>query len=120
MATTRTQQELATAVMESLGLIDPGEAPDAADKSSIIRRYGNLLEEMRDEQTLYWEADEIPNETFEALVNVVGLTVMGSFGLPTPIGDDMNKALELAKKRIRKRVVKPASGTGAGIYDVDY
>jgi hypothetical protein len=110
MAIIRNQQELAFAVMEDLGLIGPGQSPAARDRESIVRRYQNLLEELRDENTVYWEYDEIPYEVFEAVVNVVGLMVMKSFGLPGPTAGDMDDALEAAKRRIRKRVVKPASG----------
>lgn len=110
MPVTRTQQQLAAAVMEDLGLVNVGEAPAASDSSMIIRRYTNIIEELRDEDTLYWEANAIPMEVFEAMVNVLSLLVMKSFGLPGPVGGEMDDALELAKRRIRKRVVKPASG----------
>lgn len=120
MAITRTKMQLAIAVMEDLALLNPGETPAAADTSMIIRRYENLLEELRDEQTVYWDENAIPNETFEALVNVVALMVMGAFGKARPFGDQMNSELEAAKRRIKRRVVKPASNTNAGIYDVDY
>ncbi len=121
MAIERTQEDLATAVMEDLGLLSPGETPSARDKESIIRRYANLLEELRDEQTVYWEANAIPYEVFEALVNVVVLLVKKSFGLDAPTGEEMDWALEGAKRRIKKRIVKPASNTRAGeVYDVDY
>ena len=111
MAITRTGAQLAEAVMEDLGLLAPGETPSARDQESITRRYANILEELRDEQTLYWSTDAIPHECFEALVNVVGMLVMPSFGFPAPKGEDMERALNGAKRRIRKHVVKPASNT---------
>jgi hypothetical protein len=109
---TRTTLELAQAVMEDLGLINPdhGETPSAADTAMITRRYTNMLAEMSDEQTVYWDADAIPYETFEGVVGLMALIVGPSFGKPTvPPGEEFNNALEGAKRRLRKRVVKPAS-----------
>ncbi len=117
MAVTRTQQDLAVAVMEDLGLLSPGELPSARDKASIVRRYENLLEELRDERLVYWDANEIPMEAFEALANIVGTLVMKSFGFPAPTGEEMDNALEGCKRRIRKRVVKPKSGESTNDWD---
>lgn len=107
---TRTQAELALAVMEDLGLVDAQESLDAADEAMILRRYTNVLAEMADENTVYWEANAIPYETFEAMVGLMRLIIGPSFGVPGLAGEDLNDALEGAKRRIRKRIVKPASG----------
>ncbi len=110
MATTRTQAELARAVMEDLGLIAANEDPAAADQSMILRRYTNLIEEWRDDNIVYWEANAIPYEVFEAVVGAMRLVVGPSFGVPGLVGEDLDNALEGAKRRIRRRVKKPASG----------
>jgi hypothetical protein len=113
MATTRTQAELAAAVMEDLALINTGhgESPSAADEAMIIRRYENILAEMQDENIVYWSANAIPYEAFEAVVGLMSLIVGPSFGKPKIAeGEDFNNALEGAKRRLRKRVAKPASG----------
>lgn len=110
MATTRTANELARAVMEDLGLIEANESPSAEDNSMIKRRYSNILEEMRDEKTVYWDDDAIPYEAFEAMVGLMRLVVGPSFGVPGLVGEDLNNAMDGAKRRIKKRVVKPASG----------
>jgi hypothetical protein len=115
--TTRTQADLAVAVMEDLGLSNPGEDIDGADSAMILRRYTNILAEMQDENSVYWEADAIPYETFEAMVGLMRLIVGPSFGVPGLAGEDLNNALEGAKRRIRKRIVKPASGQPAAADD---
>lgn len=113
MATTRTQAELAAAVMEDLALINTGdgETPSAADQEMITRRYQNMFAEMQDENIVYWSQDAIPYETFEAVVGLMSLIVGPSFGKPKIAeGEDFNNALDGAKRRLRRRVVKPASG----------
>ena len=113
MATTRTKADLAAAVMEDLALINTGdgESPSAADEAMIIRRYQNMLAEMQDENIVYWSEDAIPYEAFEAVVGLMSLIVGPSFGKPKLAeGEAFNNALEDAKRRLRKRVAKPASG----------
>ncbi len=117
MATTRPQSELATAVMEHLGLTNAGEAPAASDASFVLRRYTNLMDELRDEQIAYWDNNAIPYEAFEGVVSAVGILVMGAFGLDAPVGRELEDAMEVAKRRIRRRVVKPASGEPAAADD---
>lgn len=110
---TRTSSDLAAAVMEDLGLINRGhgETPSASDEEMIKRRYQNMLAEMQDEDIVYWGDDAIPYEAFEALVGLMSLIVGPSFGKPKIAeGEDFNRLLEGAKRRLRKRVVKPASG----------
>ncbi len=117
MAVTRTQQDLAVAVMETMGALGAGEEPSARDQAFILKRYGDLLEELRDERLVYWEANEIPKEVFLAVVNVLVLLTQGAFGLPSPVGEDMDDVLEGCKRRIRKRVVKPKSGEQTNDWD---
>ena len=113
MATTRTIAELVQAVLEDMGLCNPdyGETPSAGDAAMIERRYRNMLAEMQDENIVYWDADAIPYETFEGVVGLMRLIVGPAFGSPKVAeGEEFNNALEGAKRRLRKRVVKPASG----------
>lgn len=120
MASTRTQADLAAAVMEDMGLINTGdgEEPSAADQAMITRRYQNLFAEMQDDRIVYWSQDAIPYEAFEAVVGLMALIVGPSFGKPKLAqGEDFNNALEGAKRRVRKFVVKPASGQPAPAED---
>lgn len=107
---TRTTADLSLAVLENLGLISAGEGVAAADHEFISRRYANMLEEMRDERLVYWDFDAIPFEAFEGVVTLMSLVVEKSFGLPGLKGEEFNDALDGAKRRIRARVGKPASG----------
>jgi len=110
---TRTSSELCAAVMEDLALInaDYGETPSAADEAMIKRRYQNMFAEMQDEDIVYWEADKIPYEAFEALVTLMAMIVGPAFGKPKIAeGEDFNLVLDGAKRRLRRRVVKPVSG----------
>lgn len=108
--TTRTASDLATAIMRDLSLIDALEEPAAEDREYIVQRYANILEEMRDDLLVTWEADAIPYDTFEAVVGLMRIVIGPAFGIPGLIGEDMNNALEGAKKRIRRRSMKRSSG----------
>jgi len=120
MTNTRTQAELAAAVMEDLALINTGdgEYPSAADQAMITRRYQNMLAEMQDENIVYWSQDAIPYEAFEAVVGLMSLVVGPSFGKPKVAeGEEFNNALDGAKRRLKRRVAKPASGLPVGADD---
>ena len=107
----RSSLDLSRGVMEDLGLLAAGEDIAATDHEFIPRRYANIYDEMMDEQIPYWEMDAIPKEAFEGLVTLMGLVVEKSFGRPGLQGEEYNNALDGAKRRLRRRVVKPASGT---------
>lgn len=111
MTTTRTPAVLAVAVMEDLGLHDPHESLDAADAEMITRRWANLYAELTFDRAAYFAVDAIPTECFEAVIGIMRLTVGPAFGVPGLAGEDLNDALEGAKRRLRKFTAKPASNT---------
>lgn len=114
--TTRTQADLARAVMEDLSLLDAGESPSAADADYITRRYTEIFAEMIDDRLTYWAPDAIPLEAFNAVTGLMCVVCGNAFGKPqSPAGEPLNDAIEAAKRRVRKFVVKPASGQPAEV-----
>lgn len=115
--TTRTMIELAKAVMLDLGLIDASADPSAEDSAYVRARYQDLMAELRDDRLVYWEDDAIPREAFEAVVKLMGLTVGTAFGLAYPSGNDFERELEVAKRRLRRRVVKRSADVDLPVTD---
>lgn len=110
MALTRTVSELITETMRDLGLISQRQSPSEDDAKFIRGRYEDVLEELRDDDLVYWENDAIPKEVFVALVKHMGMEVGGAFGLGAPDPKTMQEMLYVTKKRIRRRLHKPNTG----------
>jgi len=106
----RTIQDLAREVLIDLGRLDFLAEPRPEDKQRVERRYLNILDELADEDLVYWDADSIPKEVFEALIGLMRLVVGPGFGIPGTVDANLDAAMEGAKRRIRRRVRKPASG----------
>lgn len=117
MALTRSVGELITETMRDLGLLSQRQDPSEDDAAFIRKRYEDVLEELRDEDLVYWQDDAIPKEAFLAMVKYLGLEVGGAFGLPGFNVVDLNTAQIAAKKRIRRRVSKPTSGEPVTVED---
>ena len=58
--TTRTTQELATAVMRRLGAVDINKEPTDAQRSAISNLYEEKLAELIPEDRVYWTAMQYP------------------------------------------------------------
>lgn len=108
--TTRTQSDLADAVMRDLGLLDAHETASAEDRAFIVGRYQNILEEIRDDELVTWDADAIPYDVFEGMVGLMRIIVGPGYGIPGLVGEDLNQLLDGAKRRLRKRSMKRSSG----------
>lgn len=106
--TTRTIQDLATAVMQDLALIDATESPSANDRTFIETNYREALEELRDDGLVWWEANAIPLAVFPGMVGYMGVLLSEAFGKPRSV--PLNVELEEAKKRIRRRVARRSTG----------
>ena len=108
--TTRTKSDLATRVMRKLALIDALEEPAAEDYAHISDVYTNLIEEMRNDLLVTWDADAIPYDTFEAVAELMRIVVGPDYGVPGPSGEELTQLLDGAKRRIRRLSMKRSSG----------
>lgn len=109
MAETRTRQDFVKALLQDMGRLDLLSEPRPEDAKYLKGRYDNIIAELSDDELVYWPADEIPIEVFEALLVFFKLMVGGSYGLPEVPTAAINPALEQAKVRIRRRIVKTTS-----------
>lgn len=113
--TTRTITDLATAVMTDLGILDSRQSPAAEDRAYIESRYTEALEELRDDGLVWWDAGAIPLAVFPGVVGYVMVLVSEAFGKPRQVPLDVE--LEMAKRRIRRRVAKPTAGEQTSFMD---
>jgi hypothetical protein len=113
--TTRTLQDLATAVMQDLAIIDAMDSPTAEDRAFIELRYTEALEELRDDGLVWWDATAIPLAVFPAVVGYMSVAVSEAFGKARSVPVDVE--LEAAKRRIRRRVSKATTGEQTSFTD---
>jgi hypothetical protein len=113
--TTRTITDLATAVMEDLGVLDATASPSAEDRDLISRRYAEGLEELRDDGLVWWEANAIPYAVFLPVVSYVALLVRKPFFPELPPPSDPE--LDAAKLRIRRRIARRSTGEQTAFND---
>ena len=86
--TTRTTQELATAVMRRLGAIDINKEPTDAQRSAISNLYEEKLAELIPEDRVYWTSDAIPLAVFGAMTRIIAEEFAPSIGMEIPTEQD--------------------------------
>lgn len=80
-----TEAELAVAVLERIGSKDIAQSSvGATAQQSIIRAYRRKMATLRDDELAYWPNDAIPDEVFEAMMNIVAQMVAPGLGRPIP------------------------------------
>lgn len=80
----KTTQQLATRVLERLKVIAAGETPDAADAASVKTFYANSFAELQVHDLVYWDQDDIPDEAFEPLSDLLAGRLAPDFGQSRP------------------------------------
>jgi hypothetical protein len=100
----KTTQQLATRVLERLKVIAAGDAPAAEDAESVKAFYSDTFEELRDGELAYWDADDIPDEAFQALADFIAGRMATDFGEARP---DLEQSGET---RLRRLSAKGATG----------
>lgn len=111
---TKTEAELASAVLMELGVIDQTETADTEDTNGVIASYENKYNELAapagDQELIYWPKAVIPAAVFLTLRDLIINEVKGGYGEPmAPQEKEANEVFIL--KRLRKHVSRPASGT---------
>lgn len=113
----KSPEELATAVMRKLGMIDMNKQPTASEQSGIIDIYYDKFEELSLENLVYWPVSEIPRAVFGAIVRIVGeefATVLGS-DIPTEQSES-GEAVSIGNKgmrMLRRHMAREATGLPA-------
>ena len=99
--TTRTKTELAQNVGLHLNLIDAEGSLESRDHDYIVKRYLDLWAEFEDDKMAYWDADAIPAVVFEALTQIMALSVGPAFGRRVTVRD-LDDGLNTFRRRIRR------------------
>lgn len=115
----RSKADLATAVLQLLGVLDATESPSAEDGAYVEARYDDLREELIDKGQAYWPSTtrttaEIPAVVFSAMTMILAGRCAPTFQMPEPaVTDDDGKQMPASAKGwrdLRRHLAKPASG----------
>lgn len=110
----KTPEQLATAVMRRLGMIDPNKEPTASEQSIIIDHYYNKMEELRAEDLVYWPEAEIPRAAFEAMVRVIAQQFSTTLGQDVPTeqteSGDVMAIGNVGMRMLRRQMARDATG----------
>ncbi len=114
---TLTIQDMSRRSMELLGVIGAEEEPAAEDHALFARTYATKWAELTMRDLIYFEAEEIPEEAFEALCQIMADMNASAFGKSPPITIDENGqqvSMKVAGFRdLRRLVQKRPSGLPA-------
>ena len=110
---TKTSEQLATAVMRKLGLIDRMKEPTAAEQRDIIDLYEDKLEELGEDR-VYWTTDAIPRAVFGAMVRIVAEEFCLSAGKDIPTEqDESGQPVSIGNRglmMLKRHIAREASG----------
>jgi hypothetical protein len=81
---TTTTQQLAVDVLERIPVIGADETPSAADAQTVKRFYSRTLKELCDQGLAWWDEEDIPDEAFEALADVLAGRLAPRWGYQRP------------------------------------
>jgi hypothetical protein len=111
---TKTPEELATAVMRKLGMIDPNKQPTAAEQSMILDLYYDKMEELRGKDLVYWTETAIPRAVFGAMVRIVAEEFAPALGGDVPTEQDENGSVvsigNMGLRMLRRHMARDATG----------
>ncbi|PHS02111.1 MAG: hypothetical protein COA78_21945 [Blastopirellula sp.] len=89
----KTEQDLATRVLQKLKVISSTEAPDHEDAELVKSIYRDKLAELKDEGKAYWASNEIPQAAFIGLSKVIAQECATEFGKQYAGGQEGRDAL---------------------------
>lgn len=92
-----TGAQLALRVLERLKVVIAPDSPTALDLTTVTTFYNNSLAEMRADNVAYWDQDDIPDEAFQALADLIAGRVAPDFGVTRP---DLEQSGDLRLRRI--------------------
>lgn len=107
----KNETELATKVLDYLGVIGAGQSAEAADVALVIEAYQGKYAELEGNglELVYWEREVIPDAIYLILRDLIALEVRGDFGQPVSAME--REAEETAiLKRLRRHNGRPATG----------
>lgn len=78
---TKTVTDLGNRVLERLKIVAVGETPTAADHLTVTDYYVGQFLELKQQGLVYWDRENIPDEAFEALTDVLAGMLAPDFGM---------------------------------------
>ena len=115
----RSKADLATHVLQFLGVLDAAASPSAEDSAYVEARYDDLREELVDKGLAYWPSTtrttaEIPAVVFSAASMILAGRCAPTFQVAERVvTDDDGKQMPASAKGwrdLRRHLAKPASG----------
>jgi len=115
----RSKADLATHVLQFLGVLDAAASPSAEDAAYVEARYDDLRDELVDKGLAYWPSTtrttaEIPAVVFSAASMILAGRCSPTFQVAEPnVTDDDGKQMPASAKGwrdLRRHLAKPASG----------
>jgi hypothetical protein len=94
---TKTVAELATRVLSRLFVTAADETPAATDSTAVQDFYASSFAELTVDGLTYWDEADIPDEAFEALVDLIAGRIASDFGLSRP---DLEASGDLRLRRL--------------------
>ncbi|MGB1548491.1 MAG: hypothetical protein ACPHIA_08185 [Alphaproteobacteria bacterium] len=92
----RTKADLAIRVLKELRIIRrSGQAPSAADSTTVQDKYEDLLQELRAIGKASWDENSIPEHVFGPLSELVASLSASAFGTEYNAGDAYNRIVAL-------------------------
>jgi hypothetical protein len=104
----KTQSQLVEFALRKAGALAANEPVDAEDDQLVDAIYTSLLELLRDDGLLFWDADFIPEIVFLPLVKVLAYEIMPEFAMPRTPQDKVDLQIE-GMRDLRKIVSKRKS-----------
>lgn len=110
----RSIQDLATAAMRRLGLLEAQENVSAEDFALISDVYTSKLEEWTFREMAWWRANEIPDMAFHYVADMIADIIATDFGRPAPVvndeGGDQVSIGERGRRGIKRLAMQERSG----------
>lgn len=109
MSLVSTVDDLVTAVLRKLTVIDATETPDAEDLLFVTDAYTKKHAQMVDQDLAYWPVSEIPNVIFLAVRDLIVNEVREAYGDAMPASAKEQEEIVLLRP-IRRHVNRKPSG----------
>jgi hypothetical protein len=107
----KTTTELATAVLQHMGVLDATETPDTDDETYVTGVYEDKWAEMSSHghETTYWPRDTIPDAVFLTLRDLIALHCRAAFGEQMS-AQQVEAEETIIMRRLRKHIGVQSSG----------
>lgn len=113
---TRTQDELAEAVLRAMGVLDATETADSTDIDFVGDAYALKFHELADREIAYWTVDAVPREVFLSVRDLIVNEVRGAYGDPIDPGAKAQAEVALLLQLRRHTQRRPSGHTAQAEY----